>query len=41
MGLPDVVGTPEAFRALIAAETEQRRKVLAGGGGRVRWRGAC
>jgi tripartite-type tricarboxylate transporter receptor subunit TctC len=32
MGSPDVAGTPEAFRALIAAETEKWRKVLAGAG---------
>ena len=32
MGSPDVAGTPEAFRALIASETEKWRKVLAGAG---------
>jgi tripartite-type tricarboxylate transporter receptor subunit TctC len=32
MGSPDVAGTPEAFRALIAAETGKWRKVLAGAG---------
>lgn len=32
MGSPDVSSTPEAFRALIAAETEKWRKVLFAGG---------
>jgi tripartite-type tricarboxylate transporter receptor subunit TctC len=32
MGSPDVSGTPEAFRALIAAETEKWRRVLLAAG---------
>lgn len=32
MGSPEVAGTPEAFRALIAAETEKWRKVLVADG---------